>query len=248
MSKSAFEARLSDAHYQLDTEYERSYKAQIRAMVPDTPPLRILDVGCGTGLNTSRFVAAGHRVTGIDLSSVAVAKYCARGFDGHVCDIEAGPLQFEPGSFDLVFASGVIEHCSDTAVFLQEAFRMTKPGGRILVLTSNSAFWAYRLLSLFGKTATELQHPGHIRFFSIVGLSKAIKAAGFELERIVGRNMYVVLPKEIGDPISGLLRSIGFEEEPRFATRDHFWQLSRLVNRANPFWTDTFTISATRPR
>jgi hypothetical protein len=59
--------------------------------------------------------------------------------------------------------------------------------------------------------------------------------------------MYFVLDKRIGDPIAGFLRSIGFQQEPRFAKRDHFWQISRLVNRASPFWSDTFTISATRP-
>jgi hypothetical protein len=93
-----------------------------------------------------------------------------------------------------------------------------------------------------------LQHPGHIRFFSIDGLSRAMQAVGYEVERIVRRNMYFVIGKRVGDPISGLLRAIGFEQEPRFATRDHFWQFSRLVNRASPFWTDTFTISAIRPR
>jgi SAM-dependent methyltransferase len=106
MSKSAFEARISDFHYQRDTEYERTYKAQMRAMVPASPPLRILDIGCGTGLNTSHLVKSGHKVIGIDLPPVAIDKYCNQGFDGHLCDIEAGSLPFEPASFDLVFAPG----------------------------------------------------------------------------------------------------------------------------------------------
>jgi SAM-dependent methyltransferase len=247
MSKSTLEATLSDALYGSTAEYERTYKVQMRGIVPSSPSLRILDVGCGTGLNTSHFVRQGHRVTGFDLSPVAIDKYCAQGFDGHLCDIEAGPLPFEPSSFDLIFASGVIEHCSDTEAFLREVYRMTKPGGRILVLTTNSSFWAYRVLSLLGKTATEVQHPGHVRFFSIASLSRALEGVGYRVDRVVGRNMYFVLGKRIGDLIEGLLRSLGFQREPRYATGDHFWQISRLVNRASPFWSDTFTVSATRP-
>lgn len=104
MSKSTLEAALSDAIYDQGSEYERSYKVQMGEMVPSSPSLRILDVGCGTGLNTCHFVKLGHKVTGFDLSPVAIRKYCAQGFDGHLCDIEAGPLPFEPASFDLIFA------------------------------------------------------------------------------------------------------------------------------------------------
>src|SRR5437660_9535802 len=64
MSKSTLEAALSDAIYDQGSEYERSYKVQMREMVPSSPSLRILDVGCGTGLNTCHFVKLGHKVTG----------------------------------------------------------------------------------------------------------------------------------------------------------------------------------------
>lgn len=40
---------------------------------------------------------------------------------------------------------------------------------------TNSSFWAYRILSLLGKTATEVQHPGHVRFFSIAGPVECVR-------------------------------------------------------------------------
>lgn len=244
MGKEKLEISISNAHYTAGTEFERTSKQYMRAMVPASPALRILDVGCGTGLNAASFAKSGHQVVGVDISPVAVEKYCARGFEGHVCDIESERLPFEASSFDLVYASEVIEHCVHTFSFLKELNRMLRPGGQLLLSTPNSAFWPYRAMELLGHTATDVQHPGHVRFFSRRGLSKAIEKAGFEIQQIAGRHMYCVLGKRLGDPIAAPLTAMGFRTEPRFATGDYFWQLSRFVTRASTFWADTFIVRA----
>lgn len=244
VSKAALEERISDAHYRNEAEYERSSKRFMRAMVPPAPPLHILDVGCGTGLNAGKLARQGHSVVGIDLSPVAIESFRAKGFEGMVCDIEAGPLPLPAASFDLVYASEVIEHCADTAAFLQTLRRPLKPGGTLLLSTPNSAFWAYRLLGLLGRTPSEYQHPGHVRFFSRRSLEAAITAAGFEIVALSARHMYLVLGRRLGDPVAGLLRLAGWQQEPRFATGDHFWQLSAFARRASGFWADTFIVAA----
>jgi 2-polyprenyl-3-methyl-5-hydroxy-6-metoxy-1,4-benzoquinol methylase len=248
MGKSRLEVSISDSIYTAGTEFDRTHKQYMRAMVPASPKLRILDVGCGTGVNAAVLSENGHQVVGIDLSPVAIEQYCTRGFEGHVCDIESEPLPFESGSFDLVYAAEVIEHCADTAAFLQELNRMLRPGGQLLLSTSNSAFWPYRILGMLGQTATDLQHPGHVRFFSRKGLSDAVEKSGFEIADMAGRHMYCVLGKGIGDPIAPVLKAIGFRQEPRYTKGDNFWQFSRLVPSASSFWADTFIIRALKTR
>src|SRR5580704_4912778 len=121
MGKSALEERISDAHYASGDEFERSGKVFTRRMVPNKTPLRILDVGCGTGMNAQHLAANGHTVVGLDLSPVAIDKFRQKGFEGIVCDIEKeGGAPLPSGSFDLIFASEVIEHVADTAKFLSE--------------------------------------------------------------------------------------------------------------------------------
>ncbi len=244
MSKSAFEARISDGHYATGDEFERSSKRFMRALVPDRPTLRILDVGCGTGLNASFLTKAGHSVTGIDLSRVAIDKYRAKGLEGIVCDLEAGQAPFPDGSFDLLYVSEIIEHCADTKSFLSELRRLTKPGGKMLLSTPNSAFWPYRILGLFGRTASEYQHPGHVRFFSKRSLAAAVSEAGFAIKRLAARHMYVVIGRTIADPVAPILERMGFCKEPRFATGDHFWQLSTFAATASGFWADTLIVEA----
>jgi 2-polyprenyl-3-methyl-5-hydroxy-6-metoxy-1,4-benzoquinol methylase len=244
MIDSAIEQHISDTHYRTKAEYERTSKKFMRAMVQSDTPLRILDVGCGTGLNATLLSAQGHDVYGIDLSPVAIEKFRAKGMKGFVANIETGPLPFPDNSFDLVYASEVIEHCVDTTGFLRNLGTLLKPGGTLLLSTPNSAFWAYRLMSLVGLAVGEYQHPGHVRFFSRQSLSSAIKKAGFEVAAVSARHMYLILGRRLGSAIAPLLRVTGFQEEPRFATGDSFWQISAFAPRASGFWADTLIVAA----
>lgn len=218
----------------------------MRAMVPAQPALRILDVGCGTGLNASFLTAAGHSVVGVDVSPVAIERFRERGYEGLVCDVESEGLPLTDNSFDLIYASEVIEHCTDTATFLKELYRVLKPDGKLYLSTPNSAFWAYRILGVLGRTASEYQHPGHVRFFSKRSLRRSVEAAGFSVSQFSARHMYLVLGSAF-DLIGGLLRARGFERESRFATGGHFWQFSRFAPSASGFWADTLFVVAIKP-
>jgi SAM-dependent methyltransferase len=144
----------------------------------------------------------------------------------------------------MVYASEVIEHCTDTASFLLNTRAVLRPGGTLLLSTPNSAFWAYRLLGLLGFAASEYQHPGHVRFFSKRSLAGFLTKAGFEIVAVSARHMYLIVGRRLGDPLEPLLRATGFQKEPRFATGDHFWQLSAFARSAGGFWADTLIISA----
>ena len=244
MSNAASERRISDAHYRSGAEYERSSKRFMRALVPADRPLRILDVGCGTGLNAAQLARCGHDVFGIDVSAVAIEKLRAQGLEGSVVDIEADPLPLPENTFDLVYASEVIEHCADTAGFLRNLSRVLKRDGTLLLSTPNSAFWVYRLLGLLGYAASEYQHPGHVRFFSKRSLAAAMEDRGFAVTAIGARHMYLVVGRRIGDPLAPLLDTLGFQKEPRFATGSHFWQLSAFARKASGFWADTLIVAA----
>jgi tocopherol O-methyltransferase len=124
-------------------------------------PQNILDIGCGIG-GSSLYLAEkfGANVTGITLSPVQAnrAKERARAAglaaktDFQVAN--ALDLPFADDSFDLVWSLESGEHMPDKVKFLQECYRVLKPGGKLIFVT-----WCHRPTTIATPlTADEQQH------------------------------------------------------------------------------------------
>ncbi len=234
--------RISDEKYRKGEEIERTSKVFTRDMVPAEKPLAVLDIGCGTGLNAARLSEHGHTVSGIDISDEAVKRFEARGFNGKKANIEEG-FPYEDGAFDVVFASEVIEHVVDTEFFLKEANRVLRPGGMIVMSTPNSAFWVYRLFAAAGRTVTDVQHPGHLRFFTKGSLKRHAEATGFADVNVAARHMYLIVDGKYSF-LEPILKAMGAGTEMRFRTGTKYWHLSGFSKNANGLWADTLILTA----
>ena len=98
------------------------------------PGERVLDAGCGAGSHLGLYRAITAAVVGLDFS--ASMTKAAR----HVADTVQGDVQrlpFRDGQFDFVSSWGVISHVLDSHRALTELARVTKGGGRVLVVLSN---------------------------------------------------------------------------------------------------------------
>ncbi|MFC1488222.1 class I SAM-dependent methyltransferase [Thermodesulfobacteriota bacterium] len=171
MSKLA--EKISDAQYTVGAAFERSSKQYTRSLVPSDEHLKIFDVGCGTGVNAEELAAQSHTAIGVDISSVAIEQFRQKEFEGKQCDITKG-ISYKGKKFDFVFTSEIIEHIEDAKAFLAELFRIPRPSVLLVLSTVYSAFWVFRFFSLSGRTVTEVQHPGHICFFSKLGLAEYV--------------------------------------------------------------------------
>jgi phosphatidylethanolamine/phosphatidyl-N-methylethanolamine N-methyltransferase len=102
------------------------------------PGDRILEVGVGTGL-TLPLYPEHCRITGIDISAEMLERARARredlGLDGvELRVMDAGQLDFPDGAFDRVLAPYVVSVVPDPVVVMNEARRVCRPGGRIVVV------------------------------------------------------------------------------------------------------------------
>lgn len=104
------------------------------------PSDRVLDAGCGVG-GSSLFLASmlGCRVTGITLSERQVNKATGnakkKGISGLV-DFNVmnyAATDFPDASFDVVWGCESICYADDKEQFIKEAYRLLKPGGRLVV-------------------------------------------------------------------------------------------------------------------
>lgn len=106
---------------------------------------QILDVGCGIG-GSSLYLAEklqAQATTGITLSPVQAKRAAERAQQAHIDATfqvaDALDMPFPDGSFDLVWSLESGEHMPDKARFLQECFRVLKPGGTFILAT-----WCHR--------------------------------------------------------------------------------------------------------
>jgi arsenite methyltransferase len=101
----------------------------------------VLDIGCGAGLDSlvaAQLVGPGGRVVGIDVTPAmleqARAHLARLGWPQvsfQVADAEA--LPFPDNDFDAVISNGVFNLTLNKAKALQEAHRVLKPGGRLML-------------------------------------------------------------------------------------------------------------------
>lgn len=104
-------------------------------------PPRVLDAGCGTGINLRQLEDFG-LTTGVDNEPVAIGFCRIRAAKRLVC-AAVEDLPFDDDAFDVVTCLDVIEHIEDDERALAEVARVTRPGG-LLVLTvpAFQIFWS----------------------------------------------------------------------------------------------------------
>jgi SAM-dependent methyltransferase len=113
----------------------------------------MLDVGCGEGFESARFLAPGRRVVGADYSSEAVDAAGGRwGGEGlHVAQMDALALGFAEGRFDWACSSHLIEHFDDPEGHVRELSRVLADDGTVFFLTPNAP--------------ADFENPFHIHLF-----------------------------------------------------------------------------------
>ncbi len=120
---------------------------------------KVLEVGCGIGVDLARFARGGADVTGIDFSRTAVElakKYLEiEDLRGTLLEMDGERMDFEDDRFDVVYCHGVLQYAPYPEDMIRECLRVLRPGGQAIFMVYNRTSWLYFLSKVMG---TSLEH------------------------------------------------------------------------------------------
>ena len=175
---------------------DRFWPVAARAEASRAQPLtglRILDIGCGGGLLAEPMARLGGSVTGTDITDAAItaaalhASQNGLDIDYQCCTAET--LASSGARFDVIYASEVIEHVADRALFIESIVRMLQPQGVVIITTINRSLPALLLAKFALEYIVRLVPAGTHdprKFVRPAELRAEFAAAGIMLDDITG--------------------------------------------------------------
>jgi len=158
-----FNAAAADEEHFPATIDPRIYHVQlILDYFGDLNGKRVLDAGCGKG-RFARVLADRYpqvAIVGFDLAEAMLQHVPP---NVRACGGSMTQLPFRSAAFDCTYATESLEHAVDIAAAVAEMCRVTKPGGRIVIIDKNSEQWG------------RLQTPAWERWFGRKELEKLLR-------------------------------------------------------------------------
>ena len=209
----------------INKSYEENNKNILSLLTPQKD-IMVMDLGCDDGVWTKKI---GKKIGTKSLFGIEVVRERIRlAIKNGISITESNlneKLPLKSNSFDVVHSNQVIEHLTDTDMFVSEIYRVLKPGGYAIVSTENLSSWHNVFALIFGfqpfsmSNYSSLGNVGnpfalwngkvtknskikswqHNRLFSYYGLKDIFEKHDFVTKKIITSGYY---------PLSGLLAKI----------------------------------------
>ncbi len=195
---------------------------------------KVLEVGCGVGIDLVRFAQGGARVTGIDLAdkSIELAK---KNFEFHSLSarLQKGngeQLDFPDNAFDCVYAHGVIQYTANDQALIDEIYRVLKPGASAIMMVYNRHSWL-NFLSRTLKVKMEHTDAPVLKQYSRREFSSLLKTFSkvnlvterFPVRSRLQKGLKAVFFNNLFVPVYNLI--------PKFVTRRTGWHLMAFAKK-----------------
>lgn len=123
----------------------------------EAPPGRVLDVGSGASREMARLADLGWETFAMDPSGhmLGASRLAGADMKSRVQLVRAigERLPFEDASLDVVSCQAALDHFADRGAFMEEAARVVRPGGRVIISLNNFEGLACRLGRLLHPAA-----------------------------------------------------------------------------------------------
>ncbi|WP_371498680.1 demethylmenaquinone methyltransferase [Kitasatospora sp. NBC_00374] len=119
----------------------RLWRRAVADAIGAEPGQRILDLGAGTGTSSLPFLEAGAEVVPCDFSLGMLTEGKRRHPELSLTAGDATRLPFADGVFDAATISFALRNVQDTDAALSELYRVTKPGGKLVICEFSTPTW-----------------------------------------------------------------------------------------------------------
>jgi ubiquinone/menaquinone biosynthesis C-methylase UbiE len=195
---------------------------------------KILEIGCGVGIDLIRFAIGGAQVTGVDLAqqSISLAKknFEHNGLKADLRVMNGEALEFAENSFDVVYAHGVLQYTADANKMAREMHRVLKSGGEAIAMVYNRISWL-NAMSLVMKVELEHEDAPVLKKYSIGEFKKMLSP--FSQTRIVPERFPVASRLQKGWKAAAFNQVFvpAFNLIPRFIVRPLGWHIMAFCRK-----------------
>lgn len=166
--------------YSIDGLFSYPFKKMIAHELTINSGERVLDVGCANGrllslLNRKRIING----YGIDISEqfIEIAKKNYPQFKFY--QGSALKLPFPDDFFNLLICSASFHHFPEPEAFLEEAKRVLRKGGRLIIAEINIPIF----LNLYNQYIDKYNQEGDVKVYSLKELTALLKQNGWQIIR-----------------------------------------------------------------
>ena len=155
---------------------------------------RLLEVGAGSGAFVRVALARGWKVDATEVSESGLQALRATGATVFAGDLGSG--NYRDAQFDLVVSVEVIEHLPAPLDHVREMWRVTRPGGLLVLTTPNFNGLSRRYLGIRWRVID----PEHLGYFTRLTLLRLLRDVGYKSVRVRARSLDVLSWRRCSGP------------------------------------------------
>jgi 2-polyprenyl-3-methyl-5-hydroxy-6-metoxy-1,4-benzoquinol methylase len=182
-----------------DDSYQAPWHLMARDHLTDLQGLHVLEIGCGRGSFARYLQQQGANLVAADFSesAIEITKRRLAGLSNCQCLVaDVQEIPFEAETFDVVISLATLEHVRDPNAGIAELVRVTRIGGRLIVMIPNyfSLVGLWRIYCrLIGRPYHEVGQPINHPLF-LIWLIRKLKKLGCSIDVIDGRAHLLGIP------------------------------------------------------
>lgn len=170
----------------LAARYDSRWSFYVNATIEETvnrleiePGERILDLGCGTGVLIQRLLKMTPEIEVFGIDACAEMLEIAKQKLPEFVDLKLGSadnLPFPCNSFDVVVSTSAFHYFRDPSQALQEAKRVLKPNGRLVITDWCDDYLTCKVCDFFLRYFNQ----AHFRTYGVAELQVMMRDEGFQ--------------------------------------------------------------------